>query len=333
MTRLFSRLTFRLFLALAGWAAGAVSSQACSVCGCGDPLQSSASAHPLEGAVRLDFETIYLTASAQSDDDATQNEAVRQVNFNTTLNYSPTNDLTLTAMLPLVEKYWTLSAGDAPAVPGGTLADTGTPFGIGDVMVGARYFFWQVTDFKTREHQALALSAGAYLPTGPTNINSGITGGPIDTHAQLGTGAFGFYGGLLYNHVWDDLTFSAKFNVVAHTQALTNDPTSAVWDYTFGTSFTGGISGQYHLEDDLGISLALEGRVADADKEPNDSQTGIMTAPNTGGAVLDLSPGFSWNISGDSVLYAKVQVPVYTRLNGVQEIDPTYLLGTQFLIK
>jgi hypothetical protein len=333
MTRLFSRLTFRSFLALAGWVAGAVSSQACSVCGCGDPLQSSASAHPLEGAVRLDFETIYLTASAQSDDDATQNEAVRQVNFNTTLNYSPTNDLTLTAMLPLVEKYWTLSAGDAPAVPGGTLADTGTPFGIGDVMVGARYFFWQVTDFKTREHQALALSAGAYLPTGPTNINSGITGGPIDTHAQLGTGAFGFYGGLLYNHVWDDLTFSANFNVVAHTQALTDDSTSAVWDYTFGTSFTGGISGQYHLADDLGISLALEGRVADADKEPNDSQTGIITAPNTGGAVLDLSPGFSWNISGDSVLYAKVQVPVYTRLNGVQEIDPTYLLGTQFLIK
>jgi hypothetical protein len=332
MFRIHFNLRFCLFWALT-MGASAVSCQACSVCGCGDPLQSSASAHPLEGAVRLDFETIYLTASAQSDDDATQNEAVRQVNLNTTLNYSPTNDLTLTLMLPLVEKYWTLSAGDAPAVPGGTLADTGTPFGVGDVMVSARYFFWQVTDFKTREHQALALSAGAYLPTGATNINSGITGGPIDTHAQLGTGAFGFYGGLLYNHVWDDLTLSANFNVVAHTQALTNDPASAVWDYTFGTSYTGGISGQYHLEDDLGISLAVEGRVADADKEPNDSQNGIMTAPNTGGTVLDLSPGFSWNISGDSVLYAKVQVPVYTRLNGVQEIDPTYLLGTQFLIK
>ncbi len=305
---------------------------ACSVCGCGDPMQSSASAHPLAGAVRLDFETIYLTASAQSDDDITQTEAVRQVNLNTTLNYSPTNDLTLTLMLPLVEKYWTLSAGDAPAVPGGTLADTGTPFGIGDVMVGARYFFWQDTDFKTKQHQALAVSAGTYLPTGATNINSGITGGPIDTHSQLGTGAFGIYGGLLYNHVWDDFTLSANFNVVAHTKALTSDPTSAVWDYTFGTSYTGGISGQYHLADDLGISLAVEARYATPDKKSNDSQTAIVTAPDTGGTVLDLSPGFAWNISGDSVLYAKVQVPVYTSLFGVQEIDPTYVLGTQFLL-
>ncbi len=305
---------------------------ACSVCGCGDPMQSSASAHPLAGAVRLDFETIYLTASAQSDDDITQTEAVRQVNLNTTLNYSPTNDLTLTLMLPLVEKYWTLSAGDAPAVPGGTLADTGTPFGIGDVMVGARYFFWQDTDFKTKQHQALAVSAGTYLPTGATNINSGITGGPIDTHAQLGTGAFGFYGGLLYNHVWDDFTLSANFNVVAHTKALTSDSTSAVWDYTFGTSYTGGISGQYHLADDLGISLAVEARYATADREYDDTQLAIVDAPNTGGTVFDLSPGFSWNISGDSVLYAKVQVPVYTNLVGVQEIDPTYVLGTQFLL-
>ena len=305
---------------------------ACSVCGCGDPLQSSASAHPLAGAVRLDLETVYLTASAQSDDDPTQTEAVRQVNLNSTLNYSPTSDLTLTLMFPLVEKYWTLSAGDAPAVPGGTLADTGTPFGIGDMMVGARYFFWQDTDFTTKQHQAIAVSAGAYLPTGPTNINSGITGGPIDTHAQLGTGAFGFYGGLLYNHVWDDFTLSANFNIVTHTKALTDDPTSAVWDYTFGTSYTGGISGQFHLAETLAASLALEGRIADPDSESNDDQTAIIAAPNTGGSVLDLSPGISWNLSGDSVLYAKVQIPIATQLIGVQEIDPTYMVGTQFLI-
>ncbi|HVM33286.1 MAG TPA: transporter [bacterium] len=317
--------SFFLFLTVpAAWA--------CSVCGCGDPLQSSASAHPLAGAVRLDFQSIYLTASAQSDDDVTQTEAVRQVNFNATLNYSPSGDWTLTAMLPLVEKYWTLSAGDAPAVPGGTLADSGTPFGIGDVMVGARYFFWQDTDFKTKEHQALALSGGAYLPTGGTDFKSGVTGDNLDTHSQLGTGAFGFYGGLLYNHVWDDFTLSANFNVVAHTKALTSDSTSAVWDYAFGTSYTGGISGQYHLADDLAISLAVEGRYADADSKANDSQTAVVTAPNTGGTVLDLSPGFSWNLSGDSVLYAKVQVPVYTNLIGVQTVDPTYALGTQFLL-
>jgi hypothetical protein len=45
-------------------------SQACSVCGCGDPLASSGSAHPLAGAWRIDFENIYLNASAASDNPA-----------------------------------------------------------------------------------------------------------------------------------------------------------------------------------------------------------------------------------------------------------------------
>ncbi|HTA76482.1 MAG TPA: hypothetical protein VK791_04935, partial [bacterium] len=56
---------------------------ACSVCGCGDPLASSASAQPSEGSWRLDIQNIYLTASAESDDLTGSTETVRQVNLNT----------------------------------------------------------------------------------------------------------------------------------------------------------------------------------------------------------------------------------------------------------
>lgn len=315
---------------------------ACSVCGCGDPLASSGSAHPLAGTWRLDFENIMLNAAAIGDAPGSdQWESLRQVNLNTTLNFSPTDDISLTVMFPLVEKFWSLSAGPTNSegvVPGATIADTGTPFGIGDMNIGARYFFWQDTDFKTKVHQALALSFGSYLPTGGTNIISPITAQPIDTHAQLGTGAFGFYGGLLYNHVWDGFTLSANANVVVHTTASTSDPTSPVYEYTFGTSYTGGLSGQLKVGDTLAVGLAVEGRYATPDTEPNGNLplvAGVATwnTPNTGGTVIDLSPSVYWNVSGDAVLYGKVQIPTITNFIGSQTLDATYIFGTQFLIK
>jgi hypothetical protein len=320
-------------------------SPACSVCGCGDPLASSGSAHPLAGAWRLDFESIYLNASAASDNpfDTTQIESLTQLNLNTTISYSPTSDITLVVMVPIVNKFWTLQAGDSPVVPGATIADTGTNFGLGDINVGFRYFFWQETDFHNKTHQALAISAGSYLPTGGTNIYSPITGNPIDTHAQLGTGSFGFYGGLLYNHVWDGFTLSANANVVYHTTAYTSNTTAPVYEYTFGTSYTGGISGTLKVADPLAAALAVEGRNTNPDTEPNPyfanadgstaaGQTTWFT-PNTGGVVIDLSPAVYWNVSDDSVLYGKVQIPVVTVFNGTQTLSPTYIFGTQFLIK
>lgn len=297
---------------------------ACSVCGCGDPLASAGSAHPLAGSFRLDMASIYLTASAQSDD-FMSTESVRQVNLNTTLTYSPTSDLSLSVMFPVVEKHFQVSAPHGP--------DEGTPFGIGDIMLGARYYFLSDTDFKTKEHTGMAVSGGVYFPTGGSDFTSIITGGNLDTHAQLGTNAWAFYGGLLYNHVWDDFTLSANANYILRTRAFTTDPNSPMYQYAFGDAFTAGIQGQLHVADSLAFSLAVEGRYATSDTYTNsDFGPGIVNAPNTGGTVLDATPGVWWNVSGDSTLYAKVQIPFCTNLNGIQEVDPTYIVGTQFLI-
>lgn len=305
---------------------------ACSVCGCGDPLASAGSAHPLADTWRVSFENIYLTASAQSDDLTGSTESVRQVNLNTTLSYSPTDDLTLTAMFPLVEKYWSYTPS-AAAVSQQIGPDEGTPFGVGDIMAGARYFFLSETDFKAKQHTGMAISAGLYIPTGGTDFTSLITGNNLDTHAQLGTGAWGFYGGLLYNHATDDFTLSANANVVIRTTAGTNNSNSPVYQYTFGSSFTGGVQGQLHLADPFAVSLAVEGRYAASDMELNPQVgPGIVDTPNTGGMVIDLTPGVWWNISGDSTLYAKVQIPTITSFIGVQSLGPTYVFGTQFLI-
>ena len=320
-------MKFRPFLlssALLSFWGGAQMASACSVCGCGDPLAASGSAHPLADSFRLDLSSIYLTAGAQSDD-LMSTESVRQVNLNTTLTYSPSDDLSLSVMLPVVEKYFQISAPLGP--------DEGTPFGIGDIMLGARYFFLSDTDFKTKEHTGMAVSGGVYFPTGGSNFTSIFTGGNLDTHAQLGTNAWAFYGGLLYNRVWNDITLTANANYVLRTRALTTDPNSPMYQYAFGNAFTAGIQGQLHVADTLAFSLAAEGRYAISDTYTNNAiGPGIVDTPNTGGTVIDATPGVWWNVSGDSTLYAKVQIPFYTSLNGVQEVDPTYVMGTQFLI-
>lgn len=292
--------------------------QACSVCGCGDPLASAGTAMPLPNTFQLSLESQYLTASAQSDD-LVSTESVRQVNLNTTLTYNLSMDLSLSVMLPVVEKYWSLTP---PAGP-----DEGTPFGIGDLMMGARYFFLSDTDFKTKQHEDAIVSGGVYFPTGRTDAASLVTGQNLDTHAQLGTGAWAFYGGLRFNRGWDDLRLSAYGSLILRTAPGTTDPNSPVYQYTFGNALTGGVQGQLNLTEYLAASLALEGRTADSDR----SMDG--TVPNTGGTVIDLTPGFWWNVTGDSTLYAKVQVPFLTNLNGIQQVDPTYILGTQFLIR
>src|SRR5271167_783543 len=87
----FSLLTFFTFSPMVN---------ACSVCGCGDPLQPAGTVHPMAGSLHLSFEALYLTASAQSDDNPAQTESLTQKTLNTILTYSPFNDLTIVAVAP-----------------------------------------------------------------------------------------------------------------------------------------------------------------------------------------------------------------------------------------
>jgi hypothetical protein len=112
-----------------------------------------------------------------------------------------------------------------------------------------------------------------------------------------------------------------------------------------GTSYTGGISGTLKMADPLAITLTVEGRRTNPDTEPNPYDNagglaGITTVgqltrytPNTGGTVIDLSPSVYWNVSGDAVLYGKIQIPIITDFIGQQTLGPTYIFGTQYLIK
>ena len=287
---------------------------ACSVCGCGDPLQSAGTVHSMAGDFHLGLETLYLTASAQSDDNPAQTESLTQKTLSGILSFSPTDNLTMVAMVPYTEKDWTLSA----ASDGSEEGAAASPAGLGDINFGLRYFLLVDMDFKNRGSQNIAVSAGTLIPTGNEDglDSSGVR---FDQHAQLGTGAWGPYVGLLYTGIVNGWTFSTNLNVLFHTVNS--------YQYHFGTAFTWGAQAQAHLDDSFALSLAAEGRTAGEDISEEESQS------NTGGTVLDLTPGLWWSPVEAWGLYGKIQVPLLTHLDGNQTVGATANVGTQILLR
>ena len=164
---------------------------ACSVCGCGDPLADAVDAQAIANTVHVSLGFQWLTASASSDENPAETEYLDQATLQGIGVYSPTNDLNLVVHVPFERKVWQLQGGDAP--------ERVDSIGIGDVSLSARYFLWQHTDLHQRSRQHLGVFGGSTLPTGP--VNAQLDGQRIDDHAQLGTGAFGPYLGVLYAYL------------------------------------------------------------------------------------------------------------------------------------
>ena len=76
----------------------------------------------------------------------------------------------------------------------------------------------------------------------------------------------------------------------------------------------------------MAFTLGLDGRFAG-----RDSSQGAWLE-NTGGLALAVTPGAMVNVVDGLWLTARVQLPFYTLLNGVQGIGPTFLVGVQYLV-
>jgi hypothetical protein len=283
--------------------------QACSVCGCGDPLLAAGSAMPMAGQMRFSLDGEYLYATAAGADPGTT-EFLAQQTLRPVLVYSPGASLSLVLQVPLVRKNWWTNDPLEPL-----LATDNR--GLGDVDLGGRWFFWQDLHVAQRWNQNLALSAGASLPTGDSNIT--VRGQLIDQHAQLGTGAAGPYAGLLYGYNGDP--WGAALNATYRYRGTNSQ------GYQFGQALSFGLGGHLRILRDFSVTLNLDGRYADYD---HDWAAG---GPNTdtGGTVLDLTPGFGWQLGDGVGLTGRVQAPIYTRLFGTQSVSPTYDVSVQYL--
>lgn len=279
---------------------------ACSVCGCGDPLVAAGDAMPVSGNFRVALEAEGLTATAASDEDPIATESVTQYTLKPVAVYSLLGRLNLVLQVPVVRKDWALSGGAEPESHDG--------IGLGDLDLGARYFVWQHTDMAAGRRQNAAVTAGTSLPTGSNNAQE--NGARIDDHAQLGTGSFGPYAGLLYSFHQDPWNASVNVSGRLHT--------ANGYGYRYAPALMWTARGTFRPWERLAFSVALDGRLAGRDDLGGEEQV------NTGGLVLAATPGVSVGIAGDLWLHAQAQVPVYTALSGTQSVGPVFAVSLQY---
>ncbi len=276
---------------------------ACSLCACGDPLVA-ATDQASAGELRVGFETEWLTA--RSGMDPTRPDMLDRVDQSTLRAvgvYSPRERVSLVAQVPLVRKQ--LSSDVSSDL-----------VGLGDVEIGARWYLVQKTDFAARRTWSFAVSGGTSLPTGGDSATK--AGVLLEEHAQLGTGAFGPYAGVLWRLRQDPFTVTASA-----TERLRTENGRG---YRYGNAALFGAEVQVEPWQRVAFGLGLDGRYASPDRDHG------AAVYATGGLVLAAAPGVYAELGRGLWLKLRAQLPVATRLFGVQRIGPTVGLGLQYAV-
>jgi hypothetical protein len=293
--------------------------QACSVCGCGDPLLTSSDPAAITGTLRLQLDVEHLRIDAGTDGKDGYTDQLTQTSWRLNAVYRPISDLSLTATLPLVSKK-IVTVGPTPAETNSDLT------GLGDVELGARYALWRSVQVGQQRSQDLAVGVGTSLPTGAHDAKQ-ADGSLIDPHGQLGTGGWGPFAGLYYRFEQGDWTAYANAGYRVRTGGSYFDGSK----YKFGNAWLWSVHGQYLLVKRVAFDLGVDGRAAVADQATDPDGTATSPVGNTGGTVVSLAPGVYVDTVAGLWLFVRGQVPVYKDLFGEQDVKPSFTVGVQYL--
>ncbi len=190
--------------------------------------------------------------------------------------------------------------------------------GVGDVDVGARWALWRrvafVPDAKrvaVTRAQALAIAAGTSLPTGENG--AGRDGVRLEEHAQIGTGAFGPYAGLLYQLQREPWSLSST--IIARFR------TENRHGYRFGDALLAAADVQRDALPWLSVGVGVDVRWAAVDRQ------GGGAVESTGGVVTAATPSVSVGLAPGLSARVRAQLPLVQRLRGEQRADPAVLAG------
>lgn len=307
LNQYFKGLAFTAISVLALWPQN--QTEACSVCGTGDPLVAAGDARPVAGELKVAIENQFLTATAVMDDNPMMKESLMQYSVRPVFVYSPAEFMNFVVAIPLTYKDFQAS-NVVTRMP----MDGSRLFGLADIDIGTRWFLFQKADLSRQMRHSLSLTAGLTLPTG--NNDASQNGMRLDEHAQIGTGSWGPYAGLMYAFHRDPWNFSVYGAFRYHT--------ANKYNYVYGAGVLAGIAGQFRIWEPFAVTLGVDARYAF-----NDNAAGIVQV-NTGGAVLNITPGFIVNIAGGLWLKGNAQVPVYTKLSGKQGVGATFNLNIEY---
>ncbi len=286
----------------------ASSALACSACGC--TLNSDWSSQGLAAStgLRMDFRYDYFnqdqlrsgtdtvsrdTLTLPNDSEIQQYTINR--NYNLGLDYSPNKRWGINVQVPWSDRsHATIAEGD-------TGISTSHDAGVGDLRILGRYQGFDA-------QQRTGIEFGIKLPTGRFNdtFDSGPQQGHIvDRGLQLGTGTTDLLLGVYnFGSLAQDWGYFAS--------ALINQPLNSREDFkpSAGINLNGGL--RYTASSTFVPQVQVNARIEKREQGAN------ADVDNSGGTLVYLSPGATWNLSRRFSAYAFFQVPLYQRVNGLQ---------------
>lgn len=297
----------------------------CSICRCGDPAFNALGLNiyePNSFRIAVDWSR-FDKAQGLAEGGVTGTESVVENRFTATLSYSPSETLTLIAQLPYATRRLIVEAEEASAEAMFTLHEEGpersNSHGLADPEVYALIRLWASPFGSGLGRRAwVGLQLGVKTSWGENDLTR--DGERLDEHLQPGTGSTDWVVGTAAVYVVDPA--SSLFGSVEYRRTGSNDH-----GYRYGRAFLG----NFGFERRLGgfVDSVLEVNYRHAGKDRVDS--GGELDPNTGGSVVYVTPRVVLTLSDRLVARLSAQVPVATRLNGVQTERTVWAAGLTYV--
>jgi hypothetical protein len=276
---------------------------ACATCACGDPtLTATGVEQPYRNRVRLGLEERYSDHRSGSDQLLSHGYTLRS---SLAVAWSPIDRLTLGTFLPWMTSW----------VRHDDRLDTIN--GLGDLEMSARVV--AVRDRKFAPHHLFWVNAGLKFPTAPRLDDD--RGYPYPEDDQPGSGSWDPFAGLTY--AWFSGDKWSVFGSVSY-RYTTDGPRG----YRRGSTLGWATAAQLQPWSWGGFSLGVNGSWSQSDQLPNGN-----AAPNTGGVLLTVAPGFLAAPRTDVILRLVVDVPVAQALYGDQYQGPQVMLTLNYDVR
>jgi hypothetical protein len=270
---------------------------ACSICRCGDAAFNALGTNIFSaGAFRLAVDWDRISKSQGPPDES---ESTLQNSVTATLSYSFGESVNLVARVPYTFSSLSTSEGDAPE----TLDTRG--FSDPEFFVWVRLWASDLAPGVGRRAWVSA-QVGVKTPWGQDDLK-GPDGERLDQHAQPGTGASAVFAGLGGFYLLDPR--SSAYGSVQYRWPGTN-----AYGYQYGQIFLANFGFERKLGSAVDAALELNYRWAGKDTVDDEGELD----PNTGGALLYVTPRILVHLGSGLVARAAVLIPTFKNLNGYQ---------------
>jgi hypothetical protein len=282
----------------------------CSMCRCGDPTFNALGREGYAAAgVRLAIDWERFDKS-EGPPEGSHEELVEN-RLTALASYGPSERLVLYARVPLSFRQFT--SAEQPGE-----AESFTTRGVSDPEIYAQWRLWASRLAPgVGRRDSVSLVGGVKTALGQNDYRR--DGERVDEHAQPGTGSTDTFGGVTLLHLVDPR--SALFVSFQYRHTGTNS-----YGYRYGPIWLGNLAYEHKLGSRLDSVVELNFRQAAADV-----QSGEGDVPNTGGAVLYLTPRLLLDLGHGVVLRAAAQIPVVRHLYGVQGEHAVFNAGVSFV--